>query len=164
MDLDVLRLKAKPSCDPKTRKRDELFVYEVKYPRRPELVNNQHISGIVENKEDSLVAYVLPQNMQWPTFLYAHKQQLEAPFNNNILLTRNDPLNNTRLQMSIDNLIKGVDLNDETSIWAWVGSPGIGKVRIICVTSIQVPTFVVNILNFYFYFVFGSFLSYRQWH
>ncbi len=58
MDLDVLRLKAKPSCDPKTRKCDELFVYEVKYPRRPELVNNKYISGISNNnKEDSLIAY-----------------------------------------------------------------------------------------------------------
>ncbi len=55
--------------------------------------------GIDMKDEDSVVAFVLPEDLPWPVSKHADKQSID--FNKNILIKRNDPINNTRLSMTL---------------------------------------------------------------
>ncbi len=130
---DVLQGKSSSPC-PETKPEmssggnnvDELRVYSVKVPRRSELLENPHLE-LAGSLEDSITAFVLPQDLPWPVSQLALKQAFD--FNRNILLKRDDPINNIRIEFT-QNMFDGVlDPSIKIfSIYAWVGSPGIGKV------------------------------------
>ncbi len=113
---------------------DKLRIYSVNIPRRADLLFNQTLCPDDKSVEDSVAAYVLPEDLPWPVLELAAQQTFD--FNRNIFLKRKDPVNNLRLTYTLNAMSRVLDEKrvDATGvpvhhIHAWIGSQGIGKVR-----------------------------------